>query len=186
MVTAQRLIAGLDQLAQHQLNVLIIGSGPAGVAVAERLYEKDTDLQIGILERGETVTLTHLNNIFPNKMRRALIDKYKANLWEGHFKEGGMLLPALGGRGIASGAHLRRFDEVDFKLWPNAQWPESVIKQLPQLLQLCGAKSASEHYGDSRPGPDLGGRNSSFVWSIPPSHRSRPLVGWWLQCWTRL
>jgi gluconate 5-dehydrogenase len=48
-----------------------------------------------------------------------------------------MMLFALGGRGIASGAHLRRFDSVDFTLWPEGQWPDKIIKELRTLYPVA-------------------------------------------------
>jgi choline dehydrogenase-like flavoprotein len=129
------LITSLEQLSQVDLEYLIVGSGAAGVAVAERLYQKKKSAKIAVIERGGILTLTHINNIFPNEKRRTFIDKFKITPWEGAFEQGGMLLPALGGRGIAAGAHLRRFDEIDFTLWKNAQWPGSVTKELQQYYE---------------------------------------------------
>jgi len=126
------LIYSPEQLNAHSLDVIIIGSGPAGVAVAERIYKKHPRATIGILERGSVLTLNHINNIFPNELRRAFIDRFKIKPWEGKFQEGGMLIPALGGRGIAAGAHLRRFDKDDFKLWRGGEWPDQLIEDLPR------------------------------------------------------
>ncbi len=124
-------VCPIEELDVHNLDVLIIGSGPAGVAATERLYEKYPALKIGIIERGSILTLTHINNIFENKFRRGFIEKFKMHPWEGDFKKGGMLMPYLGGRGIASGAHLRRFDEIDYTLWENGTWNNELIKKMP-------------------------------------------------------
>lgn len=131
-MTDTTLICTPEQLNAHRLDVIIIGSGPAGVAIAERLYQKHPSATIGVLERGSVLTLNHINNIFPNELRRPFIDKFKIKPWEGEFQDGGMLIPALGGRGIAAGAHLRRFDKDDFKLWSDGEWPDSVIKSFPR------------------------------------------------------
>jgi len=125
------LICSPEEFSSRPLDVIVIGSGPTGVAVAERLYKQQRTASIGILERGGVLTLSHINNIFPNELRRRFIDRFKIKAWEGAFREGGMLIPALGGRGIAAGAHLRRFDRDDFK-WPKGTWPQSVIDELPR------------------------------------------------------
>ncbi len=131
-MTGTNFTCSVEDLSAYKLDVLIVGSGPAGVAVAERLYQKNPKVTIGILERGAILTLTHINNIFPNEMRRPFIDRFKIKPWEGTFENGGMLIPALGGRGIAAGAHLRRFDKTDFKLWKNGEWPNKVITDIPK------------------------------------------------------
>src|SRR5215208_2687925 len=130
-----RLTSSLDELAGQSLDVLIVGSGPAGVAVAERLAHTHPDWTLGMVERGSLLTLTHINNIFPNPMRRRFIKRFKINPWEGSFRDGGMLIPALGGRGIVAGAHLRRFDPADFTLWTSGSWPADVIQLLPQYYR---------------------------------------------------
>jgi len=136
-MSVANLILSLEELSAKTLDVIIIGSGPAGVAVAERLYEQHPDATIGVLERGTILTLTHINNIFSNEKRRTLIDRFKSNLWDGTFQEGGMLITALGGRGTVSGALLRRFDEIDFTLWKNGQWPASVVADLPHYYNAA-------------------------------------------------
>jgi len=130
MVT-RGLVCSPEELISRRLDVIIIGSGPAGVAVAERLYQQHKTATIGILERGGVLTLSHINNIFPNELRRRFIDRFKINPWDGAFHQGGMLIPALGGRGIAAGAHLRRFDFDDFQ-WPQGDWPQLVVNELPR------------------------------------------------------
>ena len=125
------LLSSLDELANRPVDVLIVGSGPAGVATAEFLSRSRCDWTIGMVERGSLLTLTHINNIFPNSVRRDFIDRFKINPWEGSFRDGGMLLPALGGRGIVAGAHLRRFDPDDFFRWRSGAWPIELIDRLP-------------------------------------------------------
>ena len=104
-----QLITELDDLSRVDLDVVIVGSGPAGVAVAEELYHSAPELRIAIIERGGILALTHFNNILGNEWRRKFIDTFGEHPWEGDLRDG-MLVSALGGRGIASGAHLRRFD----------------------------------------------------------------------------
>jgi choline dehydrogenase-like flavoprotein len=128
-MAAPDTLCPIEELANTSLDVLIVGSGAAGVAVAERIFRRK--LAIAVVERGSILTLTHVNNIFPNEERRRFIERFKINPWEGSFQNGGMLIPALGGRGIAAGAHLRRFDARDFKTWANGAWPDEVIQALP-------------------------------------------------------
>ncbi len=119
------LLGSLDDLSKVELDVVVVGSGPAGVAVVEQIYERPK-LRIGVIERGGILALEHFNNLLRNDLRRKFLDTYGEHPWEGDLKEG-MLLFALGGRGIASGAHLRRFDEADFTLWPQGKWPDTII-----------------------------------------------------------
>lgn len=128
---SDELVSCVQDIVEDPPDVLIVGSGPAGVAVAERLYERP-EIRMAILERGGILTLTHINNVFPNRRRRDFIEAFKESAWEGDFKDGGLLLPALGGRGIASGAHLRRFDDDDYLLWEDGHWPQDVIRDLPK------------------------------------------------------
>lgn len=129
------LISSIEELESQTLDVLIVGSGPAGVAVAERIHEKFLGLNVGIIERGAVLTLTHINNILDNKERRNFIEKFKLHPWEGDFKEGGMLIPFLGGRGIAAGAHLRRFDEDDYFVWSNGLWEKDLVDNMPEYYK---------------------------------------------------
>ncbi|MEM7394447.1 MAG: hypothetical protein AAF492_19095, partial [Verrucomicrobiota bacterium] len=134
MNTQSELTTTAEALARTAWDVVVIGSGPAGVAVARRLYEK-SDLSVAVLERGGIVSLSHFSNLFDPPQRHGLMQRFKRHPWEGAFKEGGMLIPALGGRGIAAGCLLRRFDEVDFTMWPEGAWPEPVIRDLPAYYE---------------------------------------------------
>jgi len=61
--TDERLTYELRDLAETQdLDILIIGSGPAAVAVVEHLYPIST-ARIGVLERGGILTTTHISNM---------------------------------------------------------------------------------------------------------------------------
>lgn len=113
----------LDQLIERRPDILIVGSGPAGVAVAEYLFNVFPDVTIGILERGDILTMTHVNNVLPDQLRGEFINAHGAWPWKGYFENNGMMMFALGGRGIVAGGHLRRFDEVDFTLWDEGRWP---------------------------------------------------------------
>jgi choline dehydrogenase-like flavoprotein len=131
-----RLVATLCDLSEVELDVVIVGSGPAGVAVAEELYASAPDLKVAVIERGGILVLTHFNNLMANNLRRRFIDTFGEHPWEGDLKDG-ILVSALGGRGIASGAHLRRFDEVDYALWPEGKWPETIIEALDRWYPVA-------------------------------------------------
>lgn len=118
------LLTPLDHLLTCHPHFVIVGSGPAGVAVAEYLYNVFPDATIAILERGDTLMLTHINNVFTDADRRQdFIFAHGKFEWGGYFKKGGLMMVALGGRGIVAGGHLPRFDKDDFDLWDNGRWP---------------------------------------------------------------
>jgi choline dehydrogenase-like flavoprotein len=129
------LYFSLSDIEKHPPQVLIVGSGPAGTAVAEYLYQECEDITIGVLERGEIITTSHIVNSVPYAMRGPFIETVEQFPWTGAFaptedergvkqpKTGGMMIFALGGRGIVAGAHLRRFYKDDFRLWDEGQWP---------------------------------------------------------------
>jgi choline dehydrogenase-like flavoprotein len=129
------LLSSPEELESGELDVAIIGSGPAGAATAERLHEMHPGARIAVLERGGLIAAEHLNNLLENTHRRAVIDRFKSTEWEGDFAAGGMMLRALGGRGIAAGAHLRRFDPQDFSLWPDGRWPQAAVDALPDYYR---------------------------------------------------
>lgn len=134
--TAVDLTSSVDELLKAELDVVIIGSGTAGVAVAEHLFDTSS-LRIAVLERGGILTLTHVNNLFPNRRRRHFLDTFGVHPWCGDCADG-LALYAVGGRGIAAGAHLRRFDEVDFRLWtPEGVWPQRVVEELDRYYPIA-------------------------------------------------
>ncbi|SRR5216684_1173300 len=134
-----RLLASIDEVIKAEPDVVIIGSGPAGVAVAEHLYEEDSELKVAVIERGSILALTHFNNLFTLDKRGPFIDRFCEHPWEGDMRAG-MLLPAIGGRGIAAGAHLRRFDSIDFNLWPDGVWPRVVVAALEKWYPVAEAR----------------------------------------------
>ncbi len=112
------LLVPLNHLLTRRPNIMIVGSGPAGVAVAEYLYNVFPAATVAILERGDVLTLTHVNNVFPDEeVRGPFINAHGTWPWKGYFKGNGMMMFALGGRGIVAGGHLRRFEKDDFDLW---------------------------------------------------------------------
>lgn len=141
------LTSSLSQAAAADLDVIIVGSGPAGTAVAEHLFHTSPGLRIGVLERGGILTLTHFNNLLPNDRRRQFLDRFGTHEWTGDLVDG-IALQALGGRGIAAGGHLRRFDAVDYDLWaPEGEWPEPVVEALDHYYPLAEARRCV-HKGD--------------------------------------
>ena len=56
-------LVGLHTLHEQKPRVLIIGSGPSGVAVAEHLYNECPEATIGIVERGGLLITTHVSNM---------------------------------------------------------------------------------------------------------------------------
>lgn len=133
------------ELNETLFNVAIIGSGPAATAMAEYLYSERPDLKIVILERGDLLTTTHISNFLDGDfsmpphmrdvkdLRMEFIQEHGSYPWAGDWQESGMMIHALGGRGIAAGAHLRRFDDADMYAWDNHHWP-------------IGSEELSRHY----------------------------------------
>jgi choline dehydrogenase-like flavoprotein len=128
------LLSTAEELAEVRPDILIIGSGPAGTAVAEYLYTEGSKLTVGVLERGPVITTTHIGNFTevrdPTRpqvpgdfgfRRGRFISAHERFIWDGDFEKG-MMIHALGGRGIVAGAHLARFYPEDF-LWPENHWP---------------------------------------------------------------
>lgn len=105
-------------------DVVVIGSGPAGVAVVERLYEERPNATIAMIERGSTLLRRHFysNGALIGERDRFLA-RHQVCPWKGDLDEGGALLPALGGRGIVGGSQLHRFYASDLTLWQNGLWP---------------------------------------------------------------
>ncbi|MGH8551359.1 MAG: lycopene cyclase family protein [Methylococcales bacterium] len=97
----------------EMFDVVVVGSGPAGTAVVERLRKRCPTLRVCVLERGPVLTTTHVNNLLPERdigfargmgddSRRArFITAFEEHPWLGDFaavsgetpgKTGGMLL----------------------------------------------------------------------------------------------
>lgn len=142
-MTGCPFVTSLEELRQQPLDCLIIGSGPAGTAVAEQLYTEGRNLRIGILERGPVLTTSHISNVLRtpqpaiglheptllrDQARAAFIGRHEERPWTGAFKDDGMMMMAFGGRGIVAGAHLPRFYEDDLNAYgqeEHARWPIS-------------------------------------------------------------
>lgn len=129
---AVRLITSVHQLARRDGEVTVVGTGPAGTAMVERVYSQ-SKMPITILERGPVSLTTHFNNLFPNSERRRFINRNGRRPWLGTMAEG-MLMMGLGGRGTVAGAHRPRFYVEDFDCFPEGRWPQAVINALPDLF----------------------------------------------------
>jgi len=120
---SKALLVPVDDVLNCEPDIVIIGSGPAGVAVAEYVFNVFPEARIVILERGDVLTMTHVSNVFPDEDKAAFINAHGTWPWDGYFKGNGLMMFALGGRGIVAGGLLRRFDKEDFSLWENGKWP---------------------------------------------------------------
>lgn len=117
-------------------DVVIIGSGPAGVAVAERLYAVDSTVSIAVLERGPLLLRHHFYDSGGSiDARNRFFARHRENQWEGDLFPGGGLLPCLGGRGIVGGSQLHRFYEADFHLWPDGIWGIGAAELIPYFAE---------------------------------------------------
>ena len=148
-------VTSLDELRGQKLDCLIVGSGPAGTAVAEQLYTQSNNLRIGVLERGPVLTTSHISNVLrplgdvsglhePTLMRDqargAFIERHEVKPWTGAFQDEGIMIMAFGGRGIVAGAHLPRFYEDDLSGHgqdEHARWPisQKVLESYYQLAE---------------------------------------------------
>jgi GMC oxidoreductase/Lycopene cyclase protein len=125
-----------DELASRHFDVVIIGSGPAGVAVAERLYESDPTATIAVIERGPVVLRRHFYDEGRSVDERdQFLARHQECPWDGDLSRGGALLPALGGRGIVGGSQLHRFYECDFTLWSHGLWSIDATELHPYFLE---------------------------------------------------
>jgi choline dehydrogenase-like flavoprotein len=124
-----------EELALRHFDVVIIGSGPAGVAVAERLYEKDPTATIAVIERGSLLLRRHFYDTGGSiNERDQFLALHQECPWDGDLSRGGGLLPALGGRGIVGGSQLHRFYECDFTLWTQGLWSIGPAELNPYFL----------------------------------------------------
>jgi choline dehydrogenase-like flavoprotein len=127
------LITTFDRMGDisEKHEVVIVGSGPASVAAAEKLYYGSA-CRITVLERGPLLLATHFNNLCPNSQRREFINAIADTPWRGDMR-GGLLVEGLGGRGIVSGSNRPRFYEADFNCFESGKWPKPVVEALPGL-----------------------------------------------------
>jgi choline dehydrogenase-like flavoprotein len=134
LTASMGLTVSLDDVVgeEQHFDVVVVGSGAAGASFLDRIASSGA--RVLILESGEMVLGSHFNNLLDNSLRAEFIRQHKTQPWTGDLREG-MLLPMLGGRGVAAGAHLLPFYSQDFRLWDRGTWPDEVIQRLPQLYR---------------------------------------------------
>lgn len=113
----------LEQMAQREYDVLIIGTGAGGGAVLWRLCEKwrREGKRIGIIERGDQFIPTHARNLATmNQERLTAYFSYLSQPLPGSLPEypGARQLFALGGRTLFWYAFSPRLHEIDLLKWP--------------------------------------------------------------------
>lgn len=129
-------------------DVAIIGSGPAGVAIAERLHQLAPSCSVVLIEKGRQILDRHFYDTDATIQER---DEFKRQHqecpWLGDLSDGGALCPAVGGRGILGGAQLHRFYDEDLTAWPSGMWPVSSEALVPYFemaeRQLLGVTQSS-------------------------------------------
>src|ERR1039458_861524 len=113
MDTRNALTIRLDELSKRPLDVVIVGSGPAGVGVAEYLYNAFPQATVAILERGDILTLTHVNNVFPGAdMRSEFIRVHGSHPWGSRAEEGAMMIFAPKSSRTTIGGYATRITPV--------------------------------------------------------------------------
>lgn len=153
-------------------DVAIIGSGPAGVAVAERLAGQNPDAAVTVIERGPLLLRAHFYDGGGSiRERDEFVALNKRTPWLGSLAEGGGLVPIVGGRGTVGGAQLHRFYAADMAAWRESTWPMSPEELAPYFeaaeAAILGGHSAQ---GESqRAGLDLFG---AYGATHPPSAQS--------------
>nr|WP_223192547.1 GMC family oxidoreductase [Paenibacillus sedimenti] len=135
----------LDQMAQREYDVLIIGTGAGGGAVLWRLCEqwKREGKRIGIIERGDQVIPTHARNLSTmNQERLVAYFNYLSKSLPGSMPEypGARQLFALGGRTLFWYAFTPRMHEWDLAKWPiPVSEMESYYGVAEEVMKVTGA-----------------------------------------------
>lgn len=124
-------VTPVEQMAQTDYDVLIIGSGAGGGAVAWRLSEqwKGNGNKIGIVEAGDLLLPTNVLNIPTSNIdevdRVWMNPKYSTRILEACPSHGGRPVPVeytishvLGGKTLHWGAAAPRMDRADLVQWP--------------------------------------------------------------------
>lgn len=126
-------------------DVAIVGSGPAGVAVAEQLSREAPQLSIAMIERGPLVLRRHFYHDGGTlEDRDRFLDQHRVTPWLGELGHGGSLLPVVGGRGTVGGAQLHRFYPADLGLWTDSPWPIRAA-ELTGYFELAESRILGNH-----------------------------------------
>lgn len=126
-------------------DVAVVGSGPAGVAVAEQLARSAPGASIAVIERGPLLLRRHFyagGGSVGDRDR--FLAEHRLRPWLGSMAEGGALLPLVGGRGAVGGAQLHRFYPADMTLWPGSAWPVAA-EELAPFFDLAEAAVLGRH-----------------------------------------
>jgi choline dehydrogenase-like flavoprotein len=134
--------------AHHPFDVVIIGSGPGGAAVAERVKARQPDAAVAIVERGPLLLERHFYDTGGTIVQRNdFVARHGECPWEGDLSEAGILVSGVGGRGMVGGSQLHRFYDTDLALWPAGLWPPTAAELAPYFdaaeQRLLGGKQAT-------------------------------------------
>jgi choline dehydrogenase-like flavoprotein len=167
----------------HSTDVLIIGSGPAGAAVADTLLKSPRQPSVLMLEAGRPVPMGDERKWWDFLLRNKEVPYKDRGDYESDFRCGGSQkmdlkgsrLFAVGGTSLHWGAWMPRFQPEDFRLRSSAgigmDWPISYNEIEPYY---CKAEHFSQVAGDStekRPW-----RSRPFLFEAPPFNVSDGVV----------
>ncbi|MFC4768665.1 GMC oxidoreductase [Effusibacillus consociatus] len=140
-------LTSVEEMAQTDYDVLIIGSGAGGGAALWRLCEqsKSRGKRIGMIEAGDLLVPTHARNLptFNNTRFEQFIENPRyaepvGKLWPDY--PGARIFRALGGRTLHWYLMCPRLQPIDFKLWPiSYQDLVSYYLTAEQIMNVTGA-----------------------------------------------
>jgi choline dehydrogenase-like flavoprotein len=116
-------LTSLEQMAETDYDVLIVGTGAGGGAVLRRLAEqwRNSKKKVGIIEAGGLLLPTHARNIPTVNDTRFSQYFHTVSEWTGKYLPefpGARQLFALGGRTLFWGMSAPRMDDSEFSNWP--------------------------------------------------------------------
>ena len=126
-VVRHALETPLEAIAQKssEIDVLVIGSGTAGITTAVALAEKQIGLKIVILEAGPLTVLGHVGSTSIRLNSRAVNALQERITYKTTWEESSQKLKpntngwaAVGGRTLLWGGYIPRFLPEDFQDWP--------------------------------------------------------------------
>lgn len=107
-----------------EADVVVVGTGPSGVALAERLRSQRPSASIVMIERGPMLLRGHFYESGASiQERNEFWATHRICPWLGDMNQGGALLYAVGGRSLVGGAQLHRFYPADMTAWASGRWP---------------------------------------------------------------